>query len=211
MKTSNPDHNSTLRKKLRQLRQNQNQNNIRRGALRIRARLYTWLATQKLHMQKQGRDEVLHVAAFWSLPEEPELQPLLNKWALEDNGIELSLPCIEGDEAPLVFRPWDMDTPMRNGRYDIPEPDTDRLAPKPDIVLVPTLGFTRAGDRLGYGKGYYDRSLAALKAAYHPFVSIGVAWACGDLGEQDYQPQPHDQPLDGILTDLGWAKPAPQL
>lgn len=211
MKKANSHHNSTLRTKLRQLRQAQSQSNTRRGALRIRARLYTWLATQQVQMQEQNRDEELHIAAFWSLPEEPELQPLLNKWALEDNGIQLSLPCISKKETALYFRPWDMDTPMKNGCYDIPEPDTDSLAPKPDIILVPTLGYTRQGDRLGYGKGYYDRTLAALKEAYHPFVSIGIAWACGDLSKESYEPQPHDQPLDAILTDLGWAKPAPQL
>jgi len=82
-------------------------------------------------------------------------------------------------------------------------------APLPDIVLVPTLGFTRQGDRVGYGKGYYDRSLAAWKAQGHRFTSIGIAWACGDLTGIPYTPAPHDVRLDAILTEQGWAMPAP--
>ena len=78
-------------------------------------------------------------------------------------------------------------------------------------MLVPTLGYTRAGDRLGYGGGYYDRTLAALKASGHDFVTIGIAWAVGDLSGTPYTPQAHDVKLDGILTDKGWAVPAPVL
>lgn len=181
------------------------------GALRIRARLYTWLATQQEQMRIQNRDEPLNVAAFWSLPAEPELQPLLSKWAIEDNNINLSLPCIDAQEAPLRFSPWTIETPMKTGLYNISEPDSTLSAPKPDIILVPTLGFTRQGDRIGYGKGYYDRTIAQLRAQYHPFVTIGIAWSCGDLSSYDYKPQPHDEPLDAVLTEMGWAKEAPQL
>jgi 5,10-methenyltetrahydrofolate synthetase len=99
---------------------------------------------------------------------------------------------------------------MQEGAYGIKEPVGD-LAPPPDLVLVPTLGYTRKGDRVGYGKGYYDRTLAALKASGHRFTTIGIAWACGDLTGEDYTPAAHDVPLDAILTDKGWAVPAPVL
>jgi len=99
---------------------------------------------------------------------------------------------------------------MREGAYGIQEP-VSGPAPLPDIILVPTLGYTREGDRIGYGSGYYDRTLAALKESGHPFVSIGIAWATGDLSDTGYKPQPHDIRLDGILTDKGWAVPAPVL
>src|SRR5690606_40424992 len=65
--------------------------------------------------------------------------------------------------------------------------------------------------RVGYGKGYYDRTLAALKEDGHEFVSIGIAWATGDLSELGHVPHPHDCPLDGMVTDKGWAVPAPTL
>lgn len=211
MNQHNPHDNARLRATLRQKRQALESSERSRGALRIRARLYTWLATQQLHMKEQGRLEPLTLAGFWSLPEEPELQPLLAKWAMEDNDLTVALPCIAQKNAPLLFRPWDPDTPMRTGPHDIAEPATDATAPKPDIILVPTLGFTRGGDRLGYGQGYYDRTLAQLREQYHPFVTIGIAWASGDLSATAYEPQAHDQPLDAILTDMGWAKAAPQL
>jgi 5-formyltetrahydrofolate cyclo-ligase len=73
------------------------------------------------------------------------------------------------------------------------------------------LGYTRQGDRVGYGKGYYDRTLAALKAQEHPHISIGIAWATGDLSNEKHSPAPHDVKLDAILTDKGWAVPAPVL
>ncbi|OYV49110.1 MAG: hypothetical protein B7X10_02235 [Burkholderiales bacterium 21-58-4] len=85
------------------------------------------------------------------------------------------------------------------------------MAPLPELVLVPTLGYTRAGDRIGYGKGYYDRTLAALKARRHTYTSIGIAWSCGDLSGQAYTPAAHDVRLDAVLTDKGWAVPAPVL
>jgi len=210
MKQCLADHRAQLRNTLLQRRQAQDPQTTSRGALRIRARLYTWFATQQVKMQEQKRLENLNIAAFWSLPNEPELQPLLVKWAME-NKQKVLLPCVVKKDQPLVFRPWTPDTPMKTGPFKIAEPDTQDPAQKPDIILVPTLGFTREGHRMGYGKGYYDRTLAALKQQYHPFVSIGVAWACGDLSNENYQPQAHDVPLDAILTDKGWAKPAPQL
>lgn len=205
-------HNASLRETLKQKRQSLDAQYLSQGALRIRARLYTWLSTQLAQMPAERAEEKLNLAAFWSLPAEPELQPLLNKWASESPAqFSLCLPCIEQPDAPLVFRPWTLETPMKKGAHNIPEPDSTEQAVKPDIILVPTLGYTRQGDRIGYGKGYYDRTLAALKAQYHPFVTIGIAWSCGDLSAFDYQPQAHDVPLDAILTEQGWAKAAPQL
>src|SRR3546814_20506772 len=88
-----------------------------------------------------------------------------------------------------------------------------KVAPPPDIVLVPTLGYTRQGDRIGYGKGYYDRTLAALKAQGHSFTTIGIAWAAGDLAAAGLAPNPapHEDRLDRLLTDQGRAVPAPTL
>src|SRR5699024_4559941 len=196
MNPNTPNHTASLRQQLLQKRAAQEPRDVSMGALRIRARLYTWLATQQEEMRAQQRDEPLNIAAFWSLPAEPELQPLLNKWDIEDNGLALSLPCIYADEAPLRFSPWDIETPMKAVRYKISEPDSSATASKHDIIFVPTLAFTRQRDRLGYGKGYYDRTIAQLRAQSLPFVTIGIAWSCGDLSEYNHPPQPHDVPLD---------------
>ncbi len=198
-----------LRTRLKALRAAQNPLESNRGALLIRGRLYTWLATNVTRLREENRPLPRQIAGFWSMPEEPQLTPLLRQW-VEEDGYQVSLPVVTAPNAPLAFHCWEPDAPMREGAYGIQEP-IGELAPPPDIVLVPTLGYTREGDRVGYGSGYYDRTLAALKEAGHPFVSIGIAWATGDLSGTGHQPQSHDMQLDGVLTDKGWAKPAPNL
>lgn len=199
-----------LRMRLKQARSAQPAADKDRGALLIRGRLFTWLASQRTALRNAGRPDIRHIAAFWSMTDEPTLQPLLRQWA-EDDQLTVSLPVVTAPNQPLAFRLWTPDTPMQAGAYGIQEPQGAE-APPPDVVLVPTLGFTRQGDRLGYGGGYYDRTLAALKATGHtPRASIGVAWACGDLSAETYQPSAHDERLDSILTDKGWAVAAPAL
>ena len=198
-----------LRARIKTLRAAQNPLDTNRGGLLIRGRLYTWLATNVTRLREAGRPLPKNIAAFWSMPEEPQLLPMLRQW-VEEDGYQVSLPVVTTPHAPLEFHTWDPDGPMRDGAYGIKEP-VSGLAPAPDIILVPTLGYTRAGDRLGYGGGYYDRTLAALKESGHQFVTIGIAWATGDLSEMGHEPQPHDVKLDGILTDKGWAVPAPDL
>lgn len=198
-----------LRLRLKQSRAEQNPIDSKRGALLIRGRLFTWLATTRAKLHDAGRPAPSNIAAFWSLDDEPELQPLLRQW-VDEEGLAVSLPVIATPNAPLQFHLWNTDTPMEKGDYGIMEPQSEP-APLPDLILVPTLGYTRQGDRVGYGKGYYDRTLAALKSQGHSFTTIGIAWACGDLSGQPYTPAPHDVKLDAILTDKGWAVPAPVL
>lgn len=199
-----------LRQQLLELRKQQDPIQMRRGALLMRGRLFTWLNGYKKELQRIGQTRPVRIAAYWALDNEPDLQPLLVQWA-EEHNLQLSLPCMINDNEPLVFKPWDTQTPMKNAAFGVQEPDTSDLAPTPDIVLVPTLGFTRSGDRIGYGKGYYDRTLAALKEKNHQLVTIGIAWAVGDLSNYAYTPAEHDEPLHSVLTDKGWAVPAPTI
>src|SRR5690606_32861553 len=142
---------------------------------------------------------------------EPALQPLLDQWA-EEEGYQVSLPAVTNPNAPLQFRLWTPDTPMQDGPYGIQDP-VGPAAPPPDIVPVPTLGYTRQGDRVGYGQRYYDCTLADLKQQGHRFTTIGIAWATGDLAVAgiSHTPAEHDFRLDSVLTDKGWAVPAPKL
>ncbi len=206
-----PNHDLPLREHLKAARRALPYTETSRGALLIRGRLFTWLATRQSQREEQGKPRLQHIAAFWSLPQEPALQPLLQQW-VEEQGYTVSLPVVAKENAPLQFRIWQPDDDMKEGAFGIPEP-TGPKAPMPDIMLVPTLGFTRQGDRIGYGRGYYDRTLASLRDRGHPFTALGIAWAAGDLSQHDpdYTPQPHDQMLDGILTDKGWPMPAPEL
>lgn len=175
----------------------------------MRGRLYTWLATNVTQLRANGKTPPDTIAAFWPLADEPDLCPLLNKWVQEE-GYRVCLPVVTAQDQPLQFRLWSPDQPMHTGHYGIQEPAGD-IVEAPSVILVPALGYTRQGDRLGYGKGYYDRTLHALKQAGHTFTTIGVAWATGDLSEENYTPADHDIRLNGILTDMGWAVPAPAL
>ncbi len=199
----------SLRERLKQRRDAQTHQDMSRGALLIRGRLFTWLATNQTRLRERGLPPVKNIAAFWSLPQEPVLQPLLRQW-VEEEGYSVSLPVVAKAGAPLQFRLWEPDAPLHEGPYGIQEP-TGEPAPLPDVILVPTLGYTRSGDRIGYGKGYYDRTLADLRERNHSFTSLGIAWATGDLSQEDYTPAAHDQKLDGILTDKGWPMPAPEI
>jgi 5-formyltetrahydrofolate cyclo-ligase len=89
---------------------------------------------------------------------------------------------------------------LRRSRFGVLEPSPDRASLAPDIVLVPLLGFDRAGHRIGYGQGHYDRTLSALRAR-GPVLAIGLAFAAQET--PDALAQGHDQRLDAVLTPDG--------
>src|SRR5690606_517262 len=109
-----------LRTRLKALRAAQNPLDCNRGGLLIRGRLYTWLATNVTRLREEGRPAPRSIAAFWSMPEEPQLQPLLRQW-VEEDGYQVSLPVMSTADAPLEFRLWEPDAPMREGAYGIQE------------------------------------------------------------------------------------------
>jgi 5,10-methenyltetrahydrofolate synthetase len=113
----------------------------------------------------------------------------------------LALPwatkAVQGSAASMTFRRWDGSEPATRDECGIPSPDTPPAPP--DVVLVPCVGFTQGGVRLGYGGGYFDRWLAA-----HPHVTaIGVAWDEALLDDEAFEPQPHDVPMTLIVTPGG--------
>jgi 5-formyltetrahydrofolate cyclo-ligase len=135
-------------------------------------------------------------SAYWPIKGEPDLRPLMAD--LHAAGVIVALPVVEVKAAPLVFRRWTPDTRMARGDWNIPvpPPDADRLMPQ--IVLAPLLGWDGEGFRLGYGGGYFDRTLAAL--APRPF-SVGIGFQAARLST--IYPQPHDIALDVIVTQVG--------
>ena len=175
-----------------------------RGGLLMRGRLFSWLNTARDALAPSGRT-LSCVAAFWPLAREPDLRPLLEQWSA--GGGQVGLPCVKSPGPPLAFSAWTPGAPMADGAYGIAEPAAgpDCL---PDVILVPTLGYTDRADRLGYGGGYYDRTLAALEQAGHDCIAIGVAWTECRL-PADYEPASHDRRLDAVLTPDGWVPRAP--
>jgi 5,10-methenyltetrahydrofolate synthetase len=171
----------------------------------MRGRLYTWVSLARDAARKAGCPELSIIAAYWPLADEPDLRPLLSQWA--EAGITVALPAMRGTGQPLEFRPWLPNAPLQEGPYGIQEPLAS-VTVTPELILVPTLGYTSHADRVGYGGGYYDRTLAALKAAGNDFTSIGIAWACGLL-DDSHLPEAHDVRLDAILTSDGWVPKPP--
>ena len=135
------------------------------------------------------------VSAYWPIRGEPNLMPWME--SLESRDIVCCLPVVVQPNAPLVFRPWRRGMKMTPGIWNIPTP-AEGPSVVPDIVLAPVLGFDGAGYRLGNGGGYFDRTLAVMNP--RPYV-IGVGYA--RLRIRTIYPQPHDIPIDVIVTEEG--------
>ena len=138
------------------------------------------------------------VSGFASLPEELNVWQLLRR--LHARGFLLALPVVQAKRQPLVFRAWVPGDVMASGVWGIAEPTADKPEVEPDILLVPLLAFDAAGWRLGYGGGFYDRTLQALRAKKQ-ITAVGLAY-----DEQRVDAVPHldyDQRLDWVLTPSG--------
>ena len=138
------------------------------------------------------------VAGYWPLRDEIDVRTLLR--ALHDEGFVCALPAVRAPDRPLVFRRWRPGDRLEEGAFGIAEPTPDRPEVRPVALLVPLLAVDGAGRRLGYGKGYYDRTLAALRAT-GPAVAIGVCFEAQRVREVPVEA--HDQRLDWVLTEKG--------
>ena len=136
------------------------------------------------------------IAGYAPVRSEFDPRPLLA--ALAARGARAALPVIVGRDQPLVFRAWDTTAPLARGPLGIPEPGPDQPELVPDIVLVPLAAFDRLGHRIGYGGGYYDRSLAQLRAGGDR-LAIGVGFAVQEIPA--IPALAHDVPLDLVLTE----------
>ncbi len=191
-----------LRARLRSLRQSMSVAERQHASTALCDRLQRWFDHYMARPECARRSSPLVVAGFWPLVDEPDLRPLLQQ--LDLHQVIVCLPVIVARDAPLEFHRWTPSTPLTAQSFGVLEPPRQH-ALVPDVVLVPTLGFTVEAARLGYGGGYYDRSLAALQRANSSLVTIGVAWQQGRLTEADaFVPQPHDVLLKAIATPEGW-------
>lgn len=153
-----------------------------------------------LHLQEalaaRGVGPGVVFSGYWPIKGEPDLRPVMA--SLHRAGVTIALPIVETRAAPLIFRRWTPETRMTRGDWNIPVPPPDAQALDPDIALAPCLGWDEGCYRLGWGGGYFDRTLGALNP--RPFV-IGIALAQARL--PTIYPQPHDIPLDLIVTEEG--------
>ena len=139
------------------------------------------------------------VAFCWPIKHEPDVRGIVSIWRAA--GAQAALPVVVAEQAALAFRVWTPETALVADCYGIPTPASGELV-VPDLILLPLNGFDAAGFRLGYGGGYFDRTLAALSP--RP-LAVGVGFEVNRLAS--IQPQAHDQRLDWIVTEAGAFKP----
>lgn len=139
-------------------------------------------------------DEI--VAGYWRIKDEMDCQPILIR--LMDSFQPVCLPVVLGDEQPLELRLWEQGAPLYEAGFGTLAPSELSPQVEPDVIIMPLLGFDKRGTRLGYGGGYYDRTLDRL--ARKPRL-VGIAFAAQEL--EDIPREPHDVPLDTIVTETG--------
>jgi 5-formyltetrahydrofolate cyclo-ligase len=167
----------------------------RRDALPPAERMAAALAIAERGLPIENTPGIV-VSGFSPLKSEITPLPLLRR--LADAGANLALPVVIGRGQPLVMRAWSFGAPLVSGVWGIREPPGDAPELLPDILIVPLLAFDRRGHRIGYGAGYYDMTIARLRAM-KPVTAIGIAFAKQEIAAVPATPS--DARLDLVLTE----------
>ena len=168
------------------------------------------------HALKTELQSLGSIALYWPIQQEIDLRQCLIDWAKAKNGRQLALPVMRADKQ-LDFYTWQDGDALINQQHGILEPDP--RGPKiqsiePDCILIPCVGWSWAVNthrnslqmhywRLGYGGGYFDRTLARLRATKPHIACIGVGYNWQQLISSQWQAEAHDEPLDAMLTESG--------
>jgi 5-formyltetrahydrofolate cyclo-ligase len=132
------------------------------------------------------------------MPLKTEINPLPLMRALAAQGARLALPVIDGRGKPLVMRAYRFGDELNSGQWGIKEPKPEAGDVAPDVLLTPLLAFDRAGNRIGYGAGYYDMTIAKFRAA-KPVFAVGLAYAAQEIPTVPVTER--DARLDLVLTE----------
>jgi 5-formyltetrahydrofolate cyclo-ligase len=136
------------------------------------------------------------VSGFWPIKEEIDIRPLMIE--LFNQGCQMALPVVQGRGQPLLFRAWRPGDPLEEGVFGTLQPAARREVVEPDALLVPLLACDEDGWRLGYGGGFYDRTLLGLWA-WRKVTAVGVGFDAQVVPDVPHGPS--DQRLDWMLTD----------
>jgi 5-formyltetrahydrofolate cyclo-ligase len=161
------------------------------ASLAVRDRLMAWLASAAL-----ARESV--ISGYWPIRDELDPRPTLQ--ALAERDYRLALPVSIAHGEPLAFRAWAPGEPLTPDIMRIEAPLATATAVVPALLLVPMLAFDRARRRLGYGAGFYDRTLAALRRT-GATVALGLAFSAQEVDRVPVGPD--DAPLDGVVIENG--------
>ena len=170
----------------------------RRRALSRSERVRCSEVVTQLLLQRVPELALTSVGIYWPFKGEMDLRDLAK--SLHQSGARLSLPVVVEKARPLEFWQWQPGAKLVPGTWRIPVP-AERVPANPSILIVPLLGFDEAGFRLGYGGGYYDRTLTAMRPRAR---TIGAGYESGRL--PTIYPQPYDIPMDVIVTEAGMTK-----
>lgn len=138
------------------------------------------------------------ISGFWPIRSEADIRPLMAH--LRSRGARLCLPVVL-DRETILFRELVAGAPVVKTGFGTTGPGPEAAVLDPDILLVPLSAFDRTGHRIGYGAGHYDRAIERLKAKGRKPKLIGIAFDCQEVAS--VPAEPHDVPLDGILTESG--------
>lgn len=160
------------------------------------------LLQQVMRIWLVGRKDTV-IGAYWPIKGEFDPLPALHRWKEDGELLDepqlrrIGLPVVDKVHGTLNFHAWFPGCPMEADAYRIPKPkDTEVI--HPTLLFVPCVGYGPGGYRLGYGGGFYDKTLAELRPK--PFT-VGLGFTQGFV--DDFEPEPHDQPLDAILNENG--------
>jgi 5,10-methenyltetrahydrofolate synthetase len=138
------------------------------------------------------------VGLFWPVAAEFDARRVVAHWLSGNAARRAALPVIVAPHAPMAYHTWTPGSPMKEGRYRIAVPaHEDSIVP--DLLLAPCVGFDASRYRLGYGGGYFDRTLAAWPAHAGSPVTVGIAYECSRADSLPHEA--HDLPLDIVVTD----------
>ena len=150
------------------------------------------------------------IALYVPIQNEPDLRPTLLSWASSNNECQLALPFARPDKH-LEFYTWENGDLLIPSKHHVPEPDPKNAQRRPiipDCILIPCVGWSQSKVggknhywRLGYGGGYFDRTLAHLRKAKPGLLCIGIGFDWQQLDDTQWQAQTHDEPLDFMLTE----------
>lgn len=152
------------------------------------------------------------IALYWPIQDEVDVCPRLLAWAKAAAGRQLCLPFARPDKH-LDFYAWQKGDILIPSQCGVPEPDPNnprRVQVAPDCILIPCVGWSQSKDgptnhywRLGYGGGYFDRTLMQLRRAKPGLLCVGIGFYWQKLNDTQWQTQMHDEPLDALLTESG--------
>lgn len=185
-------------KTLNTLRQHLLEKRLRlNGDLRLRERL------EEGFIQYLEKIDNATLAIYWPINSEFDPRPIALNWARKNSSRKLALPVVKIGE-PLFFAEWHDGDTLTKGPQGIPEPivNNENKQILPDIILLPCLGWSQQYGqvwRIGYGGGYYDRTLAALKSNNHLLKTVGISFQSLEVAEDAWRPQSHDQALDELI------------